>query len=97
MDVAGVDGNFSPGGAKRAAMHGRWRGSRAILRFTTSSLELLFDLTFVTCFAFAAAQLAHAFTADHYSTALIEFGFASLCICWAWFNFTWCRTNQSYL
>lgn len=54
-----------------------------------SSLELLFDLTFVTCFAFAAAQLAHALAAGHYSTALIGFGFASLCICWAWFNFTW--------
>lgn len=54
-----------------------------------SSLELLFDLTFVTCFAFAAAQFAHALAAGQYSTALIGFGFASLCICWAWFNFTW--------
>ncbi|MFI8334523.1 low temperature requirement protein A [Pseudomonas taetrolens] len=54
-----------------------------------SSLELLFDLTFATCFAFAATQLAHALAAGHYSTALIGFGFASFCICWAWTNFSW--------
>ncbi len=54
-----------------------------------SSLELLFDLTFVICFAFAAAQFAHALAAGHYFAALVGFGFSSLCICWAWFNFTW--------
>lgn len=54
-----------------------------------SSLELLFDLTFATCFAFAATQLAHALAAGHYSTALIGFGFAAFCICWAWTNFSW--------
>ena len=59
------------------------------LHRVASSLELLFDLTFVTCFAFAAAQFAHAIAAGHYASALIGFGFSSLCICWAWFNFTW--------
>lgn len=54
-----------------------------------SSLELLFDLTFATCFAFAATQLAHALAAGHYSTALIGFAFAAFCICWAWINFSW--------
>lgn len=54
-----------------------------------SSLELLFDLTFATCFAFAATQLAHALAAGHYSTALIGFGFGAFCICWAWTNFSW--------
>ncbi|MBW9244497.1 low temperature requirement protein A [Pseudomonas paracarnis] len=54
-----------------------------------SSLELLFDLTFATCFAFAATQLAHALAAGHYSTALIGFAFAAFCICWAWTNFSW--------
>ena len=59
------------------------------LHRVASSLELLFDLTFVTCFAFAAAQFAHALAAGHYASALSGFGFSSLCICWAWFNFTW--------
>ncbi|PNU40650.1 hypothetical protein C2M04_09440 [Serratia marcescens] len=54
-----------------------------------SSLELLFDLTFATCFAFAATQLTHALAAGEYTTALLGFGFASFCICWAWFNFSW--------
>ena len=36
-----------------------------------SSLELLFDLTFATCFAFAATQLTHALAAGEYTTALL--------------------------
>lgn len=52
-------------------------------------LELLFDLTFVIGFGFAASQFAHALAEGHYATALIGFGVASLAICWAWVNFSW--------
>lgn len=52
-------------------------------------LELLFDLTFATSFALAAAQFAHAQAAAHYGSALFGFGFAALAICWAWVNFSW--------
>jgi len=52
-------------------------------------LELLFDLTFVIAFGFAASQFAHALAEGHYKTALIGFGFASFGICWAWINFSW--------
>ncbi|MBO9576830.1 MAG: low temperature requirement protein A [Sphingobium sp.] len=52
-------------------------------------LELLFDLTFVLSFGFAASQFAHAIAAGHFGTALAGFGLASFAICWAWINFTW--------
>ena len=52
-------------------------------------LELLFDLTFVTAFSFASAQLAHALAEGHYAAALLGFAFASFAICWAWINFSW--------
>ncbi|QWF16930.1 low temperature requirement protein A [Lysobacter capsici] len=52
-------------------------------------LELLFDLTFVISFGFAASQFAHALAEGHYSTALIGFGLTSFGICWAWVNFSW--------
>jgi low temperature requirement protein LtrA len=52
-------------------------------------LELLFDLTFAISFGFAASQFAHALAKGHFSIALIGFGLASFCICWAWVNFSW--------
>ncbi|MEO5758275.1 MAG: low temperature requirement protein A [Mesorhizobium sp.] len=52
-------------------------------------LELLFDLTFVTAFSFAASQLAHALAEGHYAAGLLGFAFASFAICWAWINFSW--------
>lgn len=52
-------------------------------------LELLFDLTFVVSFGFAASQYAHALAEGHWSTALLGFAFASFAICWAWINFSW--------
>jgi low temperature requirement protein LtrA len=52
-------------------------------------LELLFDLTFVLCFGFAASQFAHALAAGHYGVALAGFALASFAVCWAWINFTW--------
>lgn len=54
-----------------------------------TSLELLFDLTFVTSFGLAAAQFAHAMAEGHFTAGLIGFGFASFAICWAWINFSW--------
>lgn len=56
---------------------------------TATPLELLFDLTFVTAFSFAASQLAHALAEGHYLAGLLGFGFASFAICWAWINFSW--------
>ena len=52
-------------------------------------LELLFDLTFATCFSFAASQFATEIAAGRYAAASIGFGFASFAICWAWINFAW--------
>ena len=52
-------------------------------------LELLFDLTFATCFSFAASQFAAALAEGRYVAAALGFGFASLGICWAWINFSW--------
>ncbi|HVH31483.1 MAG TPA: low temperature requirement protein A [bacterium] len=52
-------------------------------------LELLFDLTFATCFSLAAAQLADGLAAGRGAAALLGFGFASFAICWAWINFSW--------
>ena len=52
-------------------------------------LELLFDLTFATCFSFAASQFAIELAAGRYMAAAVGFGFASFAICWAWINFSW--------
>lgn len=56
---------------------------------TATSLELLFDLTFVICFGIAASQFSHAMAEAHYLAALSGFAFASFAICWAWVNFSW--------
>lgn len=55
----------------------------------TTPLELLFDLTFVISFGFAASQFAHALAEGHFAVALVGFGVASFGICWAWVNFSW--------
>jgi len=52
-------------------------------------LELLFDLTFATCFSFAASQFAAELAEGRYAAALLGFGFASIAICWAWGSFSW--------
>ena len=52
-------------------------------------LELLFDLTFATCFSFAASQFAAELAAGRYMAAAVGFGFATFAICWAWINFSW--------
>src|SRR5258708_35203538 len=57
-----------------------------------TSLELLFDLTFATCFSLAASQFAHALADGHYSSALFGYAFASFAICWAWIKVSWCSS-----
>jgi low temperature requirement protein LtrA len=52
-------------------------------------LELLFDLTFATCFSLAASQYAQVLAEGRYTAALAGFAFASFAICWAWMNFSW--------
>jgi len=52
-------------------------------------LELLFDLTFATCFGLAASQFAAVLAEGRYAAALMGFGFASGAICWAWISFSW--------
>jgi low temperature requirement protein LtrA len=52
-------------------------------------LELLFDLTFATCFGLAASQFAPVLAEGRYAAAFIGFGFASAAICWAWISFSW--------
>ena len=50
---------------------------------------MLFDLTFATCFSFAASQFATELAEGRYMAASLGFGFASFAICWAWINFSW--------
>ena len=52
-------------------------------------LELLFDLTFATCFGLAASEVAPVLAEGHFVGGLVGFGFASFAICWAWINFSW--------
>lgn len=54
-----------------------------------TSLELLFDLTFVVAFAQAAAQFSHYVADGHFGTALLAFPISVFAICWAWINFSW--------
>jgi len=52
-------------------------------------LELLFDLTFVICFGFAASHFSHALAEAHFQAALLGFSISSYAICLAWSNFSW--------
>jgi low temperature requirement protein LtrA len=54
-----------------------------------TSLELLFDLTFVIAFAEAASGFSRLVTEGHIVPALLGFGFCTFGICWPWVNFTW--------
>ncbi|RHW26527.1 low temperature requirement protein A [Nocardioides immobilis] len=54
-----------------------------------TTLELLFDLTFVVAFGTAAYELSHALVEDHIVAGIIGFAFATFGISWAWINFTW--------
>ena len=54
-----------------------------------TTLELLFDLTFVVAFGTAAYELSHALVEDHVVAGIVGFAFATFGISWAWINFTW--------
>ncbi len=54
----------------------------------SSSLELLFDLIFVTAVASAGTQLQQGVVAGHWS-ALGGFAMTFFAIWWAWLNYTW--------
>ncbi len=54
-----------------------------------TTLELLFDLTFVIAYSVAASELAHFLAEDHIVSGLLGFGFATFAITWAWINFSW--------
>lgn len=54
-----------------------------------TSLELLFDLTFVIAFAEAASSFSALVTEGHALPAILGFIFCTVGICWPWVNFTW--------
>lgn len=54
-----------------------------------TSLELLFDLTFVAAFGVAGNELAHGIAVGHWEAAIGGFFFAMGAIIWAWINYTW--------
>ena len=54
-----------------------------------TTLELLFDLTFVVAFGTAATELAHDLVEDQVAAGIVGFAFATFGITWAWINFTW--------
>jgi low temperature requirement protein LtrA len=54
-----------------------------------TSLELLFDLTFVIAFSVAGSEFAHLIAEGHYGAGLMGFSFAMFGVVWAWINFTW--------
>jgi low temperature requirement protein LtrA len=56
---------------------------------TATTLELMFDLTFVVAYGTAANELAHLLVTEEILAGVIGFVFASLAISWAWINFTW--------
>ena len=56
---------------------------------TATTLELLFDLTFVVAFGQAANQLAHLVAEGHFAAGILGFGFAMFAVIWAWINFSW--------
>ncbi|MEZ0446230.1 low temperature requirement protein A [Cellulomonas sp. ICMP 17802] len=58
-------------------------------RRTATTLELLFDLTFVAAFAQAADQAAHLMAHGHFGSAIVGFAFVTFAVCWAWVNFSW--------
>ncbi|MFT4284836.1 MAG: low temperature requirement protein A [Protaetiibacter sp.] len=56
---------------------------------TATTLELLFDLTFVIAFGASSTQLAHAVVEGHAGSGLLAFAFATFAVSWGWINYTW--------
>ena len=54
-----------------------------------TSLELLFDLTFVVAFGITGNETAHLLAEGHFGSALLGFLFAMFAVIWAWINFSW--------
>ncbi len=54
-----------------------------------TSLELLFDLTFVIAFGIAANEFAHLLAENRVGAGLLGFSLATFSVCWAWINFSW--------
>lgn len=54
-----------------------------------STLELLFDLTFVVAVAQSASQLAEALAEGHVGSGVASFCLTSFGIIWAWINYSW--------
>ncbi len=54
-----------------------------------SSLELLFDLTFVVAVNQASAGLVHELLAGRVADGVIGFAMVFFAVWWAWMNFTW--------
>jgi low temperature requirement protein LtrA len=54
-----------------------------------TSLELLFDLTFVVGFGTAASEFARSLSANQVGSGLAGFAFATFAVWWAWVNFSW--------
>jgi low temperature requirement protein LtrA len=55
----------------------------------STSLELLFDLTFVVAVASVVVQLSHGIAEGHAASVLGPFLQVFFAIWWAWMNFTW--------
>ena len=54
-----------------------------------STLELLFDLTFVIGFGTAASQFARYLAEGHVAVAVVGFVFGAFAVAWAWMNWSW--------
>ena len=54
-----------------------------------TSLELLYDLTFVVAFGVAGNEAAHLLAEGHVGAAVGGFCFAMFATIWAWINFSW--------
>ncbi|MCA9752546.1 MAG: low temperature requirement protein A, partial [Gemmatimonadetes bacterium] len=56
---------------------------------TATTLELLYDLSFVVAIGQASNQFAHLIAEGHWSAAIGGFLLAMFAVLWAWVNFSW--------
>ncbi|MEV4423366.1 low temperature requirement protein A [Patulibacter sp. NPDC049589] len=55
----------------------------------STPLELLYDLTLVVAFGFAADELAHYVAEGHSGAAIVGFVLSVFGVSWAWLNYSW--------
>lgn len=55
----------------------------------STPLELLYDLTLVVAFGFAADELAHFIAEGHYAAGIVGFVLTVFAVSWAWLNYSW--------